>query len=359
MKTHLLYLSFLLFLLSCNTAPEPIEKTWISKYGIYYEGKKNEQINSSSLKYLLRFDKDSLAFADFQFRGDVEKGEQKFKYTLHDTTLFLFDFNSKGIDTVPISLADSQLVLQETPNLKTVFEILPTYNQVKEKQKLLNYLTSFTYKIVTDTFEVFYECQKDYTTFNTTPHSNLFIIARGHWKWGEYGTELFLELDDFQGHFLHIKAITETEIKGVIYGKEDRIITLERVMPKNKFDPLRLIGEWEQIIDYPAPPPPPPPPAGRAYYEKEILKISENELIRHRDLGADTVQWQINRLNDKIFLPEYFQKIGAWTIKQLDDEYLEIERKWIYSGGLGLRWVRKERGQKDLIEHIKSRKIKK
>ena len=62
MKSSLLYLSFLLFLLSCNTVPESIEKTWISKYGVYYEGEKNEHISSSNLKCLLYFDGDSLTF---------------------------------------------------------------------------------------------------------------------------------------------------------------------------------------------------------------------------------------------------------------------------------------------------------
>ena len=301
----------------------------------------------------------ALPFTDFQFRGDIETREQKFKYTLHDTTLFLFDFNSKGIDTMSIALTDAQLVLQENPSLKTIYEILPIYNQAKEKQKLLNYLTSFTYKIVTDSFEVFYDFQKDYTTFNVPSHSNLFVRDMGYWKWTQSGTELFLELDEFYGNTLHIKSITEKEIKGVIYSKENQEVSLERVFPQDKFNPLHLMGEWEQIVDYPAPPPPRPPPAGRTYYEKEILKISENELIRHRFLGSDTVQWQINRLNDKLFIPKYIQEIGAWTIEKLDEEHLTIKRKWIYSSGLGLRWARRGETQKHLIEQIKFRKIKK
>lgn len=359
MKSSLLYLFVVLFFFACNTSTQPIEKTWISKYRIYHAGKHNEHISSGGLKFLFRFDEDSLGFNDFQFMGASDKGEMKFKYRIHDTTLFLFDFNSEGIDTIPISLNDSQLVLQESPSLKTVFGILPTYNQAKEQQKLFNYLTSFTYKIVTDSFEVVYEFQKDYTTFNTTVHSNLFIKNMGYWKWTQSGTELFLELDDLYGNMLHIKTITEKEIKGVIYGKENREVSLERVLPQNKFNPVHLIGEWEEIIDYPLPPPPPPPPPGRKYYEKEILKISEKELIRHRFLGSDTVQWKMNRLNDKLFIPKYIDELGAWAIEKLDAEYLTIKRKWIYSSGLSFRWARKKIGQKDLIEQIKFRKVKK
>jgi hypothetical protein len=358
MKSRLFYLYLTLHLLACNSASQPIEKTWISKYHLHNEGIGEEVIASNTLKGLIRFDKDSVAISSFQFMDVVEKEVEKFKYTFYDTSLILFNFSSNETDTIPVLLNDSQLIVRVSPEMGTVFESLPTYHQAKEAEKLVNYLTSFTYKIVTDTFEVFYEFQKDYTTFSTTPHLKLFIKEKAYWKWNQYGTELFLELDDFYGNVMHIKAIKEKEIIGVIYDKEDREIILERVLPQDKFDPLDLIGEWEEIVDYPLPPPPPPPPVGVRYYDKEILKISENELIRHRDLGSDTVQWQMNRLKDKLFIPKYFYRIGAWTIEKLDDEHLTIKRKWIYSRGLGFRWASRDRGQDHLIQHIKFRKIK-
>lgn len=360
MKSHLLYLSFLLLLISCNTSPKTIEKTWIGKYHVYNEGKADEFVDFSASKGLIRFDKDSVIINDFQFIDVAGREEERFKYKLDDNrNLVLFNFNSDGIDSMFISLNDSQLILRKPPNTKFCFEVLPIYNQAKEKQKLLDSLTSYTYKIVMDTFEVFYEFQKDYTTFNTTAHSNVFLRNRSYWRWTQSGTELFLKLDDFYGNTLHIKSISEKEIKGVTYGKENRVVSLERVLPQHKFNPVHLIGEWEEIVDYPLPPPPPPPPAGTKYYEKEILKISEKELIRHRFLGSDTVQWKMNRLNDKLFIPKYINELGAWAIEKLDAEYLTIKRKWIYSGGLSFRWARKKIGQKDLIEQIKFRKVKK
>ena len=359
MKSILLYSFILLFLLACNTSKKQIEKQWISKYHISYEGTDAEFIGAPAFRGLVSFDRDSVVFNTLQYLDGSRKGVEKSNYSLHDNSLIIF--NLKGNDSINISLNDSQLIFNVSPDVKEVFEVLPSYNQVKEEQKLLNYLTAHTYKIVTDTFEVFYEFQEDYTTFATTPHLKLVIDDRTYWRISQHGTELFLVLDNFNGTALHIKEITETEIKGVIYGKEDREVILERVLLENKFDLENLIGEWEEMIDRHklAPPPPPPPPVGRKYYEQEILKISENELIRHRFLGSDTVHWQANRLGNKLFLPKYFQKIGAWTIKKLDEEHLFIERKWIYSSGLSLKWVRKEWGQKDFIEEIKFKKIKK
>jgi hypothetical protein len=354
MKSILLYSFILLGLFACNSANQQIEKTWIAKYQISDEGK----ISPSNVRGLLKFDSDSVTFSDFKYIDGGQKEVWKLKYSLYGSNLITF--NLEGNDTTAILLNDSQLKFKVAPNKQNVFEVLPTYNQVKEEQKLLDHLTSYTYKIVTDTFEFFYEFQKDYTVFNTASHSESLLDARSNWRLIKHGTELFLVWNNIDESALHIKEITKEEIRSVAYGEGDQEIILQRVLPQNKFDLSDLMGEWEEIVDDAKfAPPPPPPPVGRKYYEKEILKISENELIRHRFLGSDTIQWQANRLKDKLFIPEYVQKIGAWTIKKLDEEHLFIERKWIYSSGLSLKWVRKEWGQKDFIEEIKFKKIKK
>jgi hypothetical protein len=354
---NILLCSFILFgLFACNSSNKQIEKTWITKYRISDEG----EISPSNGRGLLKFDRDSVTFSDFKYIDGGQKEVWKLKYSLYGSNLITFSLD--GNDTIAILLNDSQLKFKVAPDKKSVFEVLPIYNQAKEEEKLLDYLTSYTYKIGADTFEFFYEFQKDYTVFNTASHSESLLDARSNWRLIKHGTELFLVWNNTDESALHIKEIREEEIISVAYGEADQEVILQRVLPQNKFDLLNLIGEWEEIVDYPEPPPPPPPPPlppGQKHYKKEILKISKGELIRHRFSGSDTVQWQANRLEDKLFIPEYVQKIGAWTIEELDEEYLSIKRKWIYSRGLSLKWVRKDWSQKDLIEHIKFRKIKK
>jgi hypothetical protein len=139
---------------------------------------------------------------------------------------------------------------------------------------------------------------------------------------------LFLVFDGFFGGVIQIVDFTPDQIVGKIYYKENVEIIWNKLEDEIGFEESQIIGEWERIEN---PIPPPLIDDKEEYFEKELLSISKERILRYEGFRADTLSWELNRGKNIIILNNDYEverRIGRqWIIISIEKDTLTLNRK--------------------------------
>ena len=322
MKINLVLILILISFLSCETNKTKIQKTWIGKYEVYHSDSKGERISETALRKILKFEDDSLIIKSFHFNFIDDNNEQVSEpYQIKDNQII----TPKDTSRIQNVFADSLIIsINSSYSKRVVFEELIRYNQAKREKELIELLTSNTFTTQEDTITIEFRKNGKYVSrsFNFGAGSNQF------WMTDKFENELFLVFDGFFGAVVQIQDFTSNQIIGKIYYKDNVDITWNKLDDEIGFEMSQIVGEWEQIEN---PSLPPPIDNEDEYYEKELLTISENEIINYHGFRKDSLSWELNRGKNIIILNNknvVERRIGKqWNIISIENDILTLERK--------------------------------
>jgi hypothetical protein len=313
----------ILLLFSCGTNGDKIQKIWISKYEVHHSDSEKEEISEKKLRQIIRFDKDSLTIKRYPINlyleGIGESVSQAYKIQKNQI------LTSKDTINIQNIFSDSLIFsLDSDCTKRIVYEELDRYSQGGRANELVEFLTSNTFATQEDTVVVEFRKNRKYVSpsFNFGSGSNQF------WTIDTFEDELFLVFDGFFGGVIQIVDFTPDQIVGKIYYKENVEIIWNKLEDEIGFEESQIIGEWERIEN---PIPPPLIDDKEEYFEKELLSISKERILRYEGFRADTLSWELNRGKNIIILNNDYEverRIGRqWIIISIEKDTLTLNRK--------------------------------
>lgn len=322
MKINLIQILILLSFFSCETKKDKIQKTWIGKYEVFHSGSEDEWISETALRKIIEFDKDSLLIKPFHFNFIDDDNEQiSMAYEIVGNQILTIQdtFNIQNIFT------DSLIISFDSRHSKRIiYEELIRYNQADREKELLELLTSNTFTTQEDSIIIEFRENGKFVSrsFNFGEGSNQF------WMIDKFENELFLVFDGFLGAAIQIQDFNSKKILGKIYYKENIDVIWNKLENEIGFEISEIMGEWEQTETSTLPP---PIDNDEEYFEKELLKISKDKILKYEGFRIDTLNWELNRGKSIMIFNLDFsvkRRIGKqWNIMSIENDTLTLERK--------------------------------
>lgn len=324
LKTSSLFIVISLSILSCQSSNNKIQKTWISKYDVFYSESEGEMIGEFALRKIIQFRQDSILIKQFNFNCfEEEEGTKLMHYKRKDNLIFMDKDTFNLIGIYPDSLIMS---LQSNYPERIIYEKLDRYEQAKRENELIKLLTTHTFTTQNDTIKIEFRKNGTYVS----PSFNFGEGSNQCWMIDKFEDELFIVFDGFLGAAVQIKSFNDHQIIGKIYYIENIEVTWNKIDPEVGYELSDLIGNWEKLE---IPPLPPPPPVGDdiIYYEKEVLKISEHQIMNFEGYRKDTLDWEFNREKNIMILNSDLKvrfRVGKqFNIKSLENDTLILEER--------------------------------
>lgn len=237
MKLIITVLTILLIIIGCTSDKDRLEgNSWLFKYHEYQV--KNDKHSSYRSDFtnsnIYQFEEDTLKIKSFS-----KKCNNDILYTIYNSSSvpFMIDFQFYQDNKV---YQDSFVIISKNDSSysKSVYERLPAYNQITNRDKLDELLFNSTFKMD----DVIFEFDDDYKILvNDLSHE---IKSNSDWGLILFENELFLLIDRHDRILIHIKEVNETSFVGVRYGYENELRRFERFEPKD-FDFNQLVGKWK------------------------------------------------------------------------------------------------------------------
>lgn len=302
------------FTIGCNTNENTIEKTWIGKYIGYYSDSTDY---NRPLNIILEFKKDSLKINDFEFRFGAAKPDDYFGLYKLDNKKLITTVDTIQIDTL---VSDSLIFVEyHGEKMKKVFVPLSTYNQANREAEFLEFLTSNTF---TNRKSEQIEFRSDRKYFERNLKYNK---PNKYWTTYIHQNELFLLFESSVA--TQIIDFDSTQIKGKFHHHKDKDVLFKKINSVSEFNTSQITGNWQRIMDAR----PDPPIMGGEFYQKEILKITPDTILRFEGHRRDTITWQFNRDQNSIILNSDYkvkERLGDhWNIVSIEKNILTLERR--------------------------------
>lgn len=326
MKKFILFTLLILNIIGCKSSDDILKGQWVIKY---YSHSLDGKEKYSYPNIILSFDNDSVVINRFIFEfEESEIDKTPAKYVKEENTLIMF-LEGKNDTLEIISLTNEEFIFarNDSQPSKYVCEKLKKFKQSKNKDKLLNQLKNVVYKDDLQSIDSSWiEFRENHIFYNSELLS--YLTSNQLWDIQTLKGELFLILDGLNDVNIHIRAVKNNTIEGVVYKKENLDLRYTKIEAKPFFDTKKLVGEWEEIVEKEILPPN-WNNKSRKFYSKENLQFTEDKIIWSKFFSSDTTIWNTNTLQNQIIFPKMLNSSNQyrkWIIENLSEKKLIIRR---------------------------------
>ncbi len=275
------------------------------------------------------FDKDSLIEKMFDYEN--HQGRERTAHCIKEGSDVFLYFKGFNVIFEIVTLTEKELIVMiksDTELNKAVFEKLKNFKQSKNIEKLEKQLKSTVYKdCLSSTDSVWIEFGDNQRFYTSELLS--YLTSDQSWNIQTFEDELFLIIDDLWDVIIHISAISDHKITGLVYGKENRNIEYNKIKKTPYFDINQLAGEWEEI-DVEDIPRPSWVEKSKKHYPKENLRFAKDTIFQSKFFKTDTTIWTTNSFQNQIIFPNmwgvYKHQNRKWIIEHLSEKKMTIRR---------------------------------
>lgn len=296
----------LLVNLSCKKDEFKVNGYWLGDYRV--EGRKNSFKNSTTkhnglyrntveLSRILYFTKDSLVTTELVESENNDFHQYRTEIELKKDSLILKTDEWTMPTKISFTNIRENLLVMEYENsnhnhsikhFEDHFLKLKEFNMVPNESKISDFLINNPVTLGNRTDRI--ELQDPYWR-----HMGVFLqdslkanYGNNSWYLHSLGNELFLIIGD---QVIHISKFEHPILHGYNYRNKSRPIKIQKSDYKYSYEIRDILGEWivsNNFVD-----------------EKEInkiksIKIEEKNILIIRQHSTDTLQWKLNKFNNKI-----------------------------------------------------------
>lgn len=326
------YISILIILfgLSCDSNQFESQGYWIGTYSTSNNNSnflgynpallrkhEGELLDTIKLKRVLLFEKDSMVIASFNETQYYGYYERKLNFSTEKDSIkikteedeFKFKYKYENNNTLSINFINDEYRIQKDHFIQAdEFEM--AHQEYLINSFLIN--TPVTLGKRTDKIEFLKPSWKHMGEFLQDSLEAIYGYGND-WYFYTLEKELFLSIGN---ELIHINDFDGQSIHGYTYNKQISKIKITASSYDNSFEVKHLIGQWQNTGDL---------NNSKNNYK---LKISSDKIIITTNSFTDTLQWNLNKYENKILIKnDHYDRNGNyWNIKSISENRLTIKR---------------------------------